>query len=318
MNGENEYKEQNKKKIENKIHNNSDIPYIEDYYYYVKTNKTLSTVYNYINYVINFLRFTNVDNPSNIKLLDYTKYMASLDDETPSYQIAVYSALKTYSEFLYANKLNDHHMTFVKRPKFYETQETKIRRENSYLTKDEVDTVLSSILSSDTKEVWKARDYAIILMLLTSGIRCSALFKLDIKSIDLNKGAIYVHEKGDNVREIFIPSKTVDAVSNWMKLRNINVADKNEALFISNQRSRLNQRSIYRITNKYGYIEGKTVHPHIFRSTFGSFLHEMSNGDLYFVQECMGHSNPKTTELYIRGRRDNIKEKARCIMSNYF
>ena len=36
-------------------------------------------------------------------------------------------------------------------------------------------------------------------------------------------------------------------------------------------------------------------------ATYGTTLYNATH-DLFFVQKNMGHSNPKTTELYIRGR----------------
>ena len=92
--------------------------------------------------------------------------------------------------------------------------------------------------------------------------------------------------------------------------------DENElALFISNRGTRMDQRSIDRVVSKYAQdIEGKHITPHKLRATYGTQLYASTN-DLYFVQSCMGHSNPKTTELYIRGQKDSSRKTASDIMS---
>ena len=54
------------------------------------------------------------------------------------------------------------------------------------------------------------------------------------------------------------------------------------------------------------YINGKNITPHKLRATYGTQLYNKT-GDIYFVQQCMGHTNPKTTELYVRERKQNTK-----------
>ena len=67
--------------------------------------------------------------------------------------------------------------------------------------------------------------------------------------------------------------------------------------------------------NKYSSnIKGKHITPHKLRATYGTQLYN-ATGDIYFVQECMGHSNPKTTEIYIRDTKNTTK-KASDIMKN--
>ena len=53
-------------------------------------------------------------------------------------------------------------------------------------------------------------------------------------------------------------------------------------------------------------IDGKNITPHKLRATYGTQLYNKT-GDIYFVQECMGHSNPKVTELYVRDKKENTK-----------
>lgn len=316
MRGVEEYKNKFKKRTENKILCNNDIEYLEDFYYFVKVKPKESTVYNYINYVINFLRFNNITKPEDLKLIHFTRYMAHIDDQKQSSQIAIYHALQKYSKFLSANKINEDYMSYVDRPEFYEDQETKSKREKSFLTEDEIKSIINSVMNSNKSDVWKQRDYTIILLLLTSGIRCSALYKLDVSDVNFSNNSIVVTEKRDNVREIILPVITMIELRKWIDLRNTLDVNNIDALFVSNQKSRMDSRSISRVSSKYGYIEGKSVHPHMYRSTFGTTMWKKS-GDLFLTQKSMGHSNPKTTELYIRGEDRAIKERTASIMEDY-
>ena len=64
----------------------------------------------------------------------------------------------------------------------------------------------------------------------------------------------------------------------------------------------------------FTYIEGKNITPHKLRATYGTQLYNKT-GDLYMVQECMGHSSPTTTELYIRGKKNKNAQAAAEIMT---
>lgn len=316
MKGTEEYKNKYKNMTEKRIAENSDLDYLKDFYYFVKVKPKATTVYNYIGAVINFMRYNNLTDPSDLKLIHFTRYMAHIDNLKQSTQIATYHALQKYSKFLVANKINEDFMAFIDRPEFYEDQETKEKRSNSYLTENEIRNIIKSIMSSNKSDIWKQRDYTIIILLLTSGLRCSAVYKLDINDINFDKNTITVTEKRDNVRNIIIPDITMDELAKWIKMRGLIDNIKTPAVFVSNQRSRMDQRSLYRITNKYGDIEGKRIHPHMYRSTFGTNVWKNS-GDLFLTQKSMGHSSPKTTELYIRGEDEAIMEKTANIAGNY-
>ena len=71
---------------------------------------------------------------------------------------------------------------------------------------------------------------------------------------------------------------------------------------------------MYLLIKKYSAgIDGKNITPHKLRATYGTQLYNKT-GDIYFVQDCMGHHSPKTTENYVREKKQNTK-KASDIMS---
>lgn len=312
MTGNEEYKEKFLDMAKNQVAEHNNIKYLDDFYYYLVNTKSPSTVYNYINYVVRFLEATNIEDPKEITFSSYNRYLATLINDTSSYRIAVHSALKRFSIFLAANEITKDYMASIDRPVLIETQKTKEKREKSILTDEDVKKAFSMVLSSNKSDIWKQRDYCILLVLLTTGIRCSALCKLDLQDFDMEKKTITVTEKRSKVRSIMLPQKTYDELVLWITLRN-SIKDLYEnALFVSNQKKRVNQRGIYRIVNKY-----TGQHPHSTRSTYGTTLYSNSE-DLYLTQQNMGQSNPKTTELYIRGKDNDVKRRAVDIIENCF
>ncbi len=315
MTGVEAYNDKYQKLAENLLrkHKNDDV--LSGYYYYILNSMSCSSAYSYLGYVTKFMESLGGKKASEINLLDYNKYMASHKSQTPSYHINLYNSLKKFSAYLKASGISQDYMESIKRPKYFVKQESKEKREKKYLSKDEISEFVTIVSETETDDIWKQRDLAMILLFLNSGIRCSALQKLDLKDINEKDPSISVTEKRDEVRKIFLSHDVMKQIKKWIELRN-NYGAKDEALFISRFHSRMTNQSIYNIVTKYGKeIDGKKVTPHALRASFGTNLYE-ATGDVYFVQQCMGHQNPKTTEIYIRGQNDKIGKRASAIMSS--
>lgn len=283
-------------------------------------DSSVSTKYNYLNHICMFMEKKD-KNPKELTFDDFNDYIASVaykEDGTKtssSYQITIYSALKRFCEFLYnSGRINENYMLYIKRPKAKESQTTVKKRENGYLTEKELRTFMLNVemptlsLKKIQSEEWDIRDKAIMLTFLSTGIRTSALRKLDIDDIDLKNKTMVVTDKGDEVRTYEIPEILCKSIAEWLECRNKLMAgyDSN-ALFISLRRERLSGKSIYNLVVKYAEcVPGKKISPHKLRATYGTQLYEKT-GDIYFVQDCMGHKDPKTTELYVRGKKKNTK-----------
>ena len=310
-------------KINNILNSNKEVEYLKSFYNYMGTKLSISTRYNYINYVLNFIKYLKYKDVSKINLDDYTEFIGTISECTPSYQIAVYSALKKFSKYLEAsNKNSMNPMQYIERPNPSEKQSTIIKRNNGFLEEKEIVKYLRNVTTGindkrKISEVWKIRDYSIIILFLNLGIRCSALYKLDVSSINFENKILITTEKRNKTREYELSDDVCNVLLNWLDVRKEILGDINEdALFISDRRTRIDNSSIYRIVNKYSKnIEGKNITPHKLRATYGTLLYNKTK-DLYFVQDRMGHVNPKTTELYIRGQKSNNGKKAADIMSS--
>lgn len=322
MSGIQDYNNKWEKKLNEKL---KEYPELVGYANYIKSTHALTTNYQYVCRVIEFLIFAN-KSLTDLSFDDYIIYLASCKRKTSSYQRTVYFALKRFSEYLvYSNKNNSNPMQQIKPPKNIESIETKQKREKGYLTKEEVGITLSTtktgIGSHRAKTIqkqWRERDLAIIYIFLSTGIRCSALIKLDINNINWEESTIIVVDKGSKIHKYILSENVKRILIEWIDKRNILLnGRKEDALFISNQRKRIGETAVYNIVKKYSSnIEGKRISPHKLRATYGTHLYNETR-DIKFVQDQMGHSNPKTTELYIRGNQDADRKKASDIMSKF-
>ena len=323
MKGTEAYELKYKNTIDKLIQNNPDKPYLRGFYNFMGSRLSISTKCDYIYYIISFINFNNKD-VKDLDLDDYTNFLSQIEDRTASYQISVYSGLKKFAKYLLASKKAiDNPMDHIERPKFVEKDTTIAKREVGYLDKKEIKKYLNAAKSGSgtvrakaRQENWKDRDLLIVMLLLSTGMRCSALYKLDVDSIDFENQVLTSNEKGDKVRTYDLSDELIIHINAWLNKRKELLGDIQEnALFISNQRSRMDQKSISRVVKKYSSdITNKNITPHKLRATYGTCLLKETN-DIYFVQECMGHANPKTTELYIRGQNNVIMERSASIMS---
>lgn len=299
-----------------------DQPYLKGFYYFLLSDgkRSYSGTYTYMFAVATFLDEMFITDPKEITLDVYTEYLVkAYSGKTTSYQILIYSALKLFSKYLKAKNINEHYMQYIGRPKFSETTETKEKREKGYMTPEEIKIFLNNIKKDNRSDCWKARNLAIATVLLNSGIRCAALQKLDINDVNFNDGSITVLEKGNKSRRIQLSDETMNYIRNWIIYRSELISGKvnEQALFISSRRSRITRNGIFKLIKKYGAtIEGKNITPHKTRASYGTYLYEKTH-DIYLVQKCMGHSNPKTTEMYIRGKQDDFTKKASELVSDF-
>lgn len=325
MKGTEEYNLTMEKKAKKIIEDNPDKPYLEGFYYYALSNMSYASAFNYLFYVYRFIKESDIKDVSKITMDTYTKYMYKTKNYTSSYRIAIYSSLKKFSVYLKANNYCENYMQFIPRPKFYETQQTKEKREIGYLTKSETKELLSSVPTKNKtrnrSNLWQTRDKAIILLFLNTGIRCAALYKLDIDDIDINQKTIRVLEKGEKARCININDVTMNTLLEWITFRNkymCNCGVKDEpALFISQRKERLGTYGIAKVIRDCSTsIENKHITPHKLRATYGTQLYNATH-DIYFVQSCMGHSSPIVTEKYIRGVKNDATKIASDLMSEF-
>lgn len=205
------------------------------------------------------------------------------------------SALRAFYNYLYEEKLvNENLFNKIPIPKIP-------KKLPNILTENELDYLFNSI---DITTVLGFRNYLILDMLYSLGLRVSELINLNIREVDLLRGEIKVFGKGRKDRILYLHKELSKNLSRYMKYeRAILLAKSNdksiENLLINYKGGALTQRGVRKILNEIIDKSGEhyKIHPHMLRHAFATSM--LNNGaDLKVVQELLGHKNLKTTQIY--------------------
>ena len=167
-------------------------------------------------------------------------------------------------------------------------------------------------------EGWEARDLLALRMLMETGMRVTALTEINIEDIDMENKSVQVVDKRGKIHHHPLHPDTIIILKDWLNSKKLVEdscnAEAQDALFISQKgKRRLAPEAINDIIKKYTSDLNKHITAHKFRGTYATTLYR-ATGDIYFVKECMGHTNVSTTQIYVEPKTDN-KEKALEIMS---
>ena len=136
-------------------------------------------------------------------------------------------------------------------------------------------------------------------MFYSSGLRLTELCNLNLNDLNLPDGMLRVTGKGNKTRDLPLGRMADQAIRAWMLQRNELPLKDFEAVFISQNGTRIRPRTIQQRVRMWGARQGIEipVSPHMLRHSFASHLLE-SSGELRSVQELLGHSNISTTQIY--------------------
>ncbi len=143
------------------------------------------------------------------------------------------------------------------------------------------------------------RDFAIMELFYSSGLRLSELASINLGQIDMDEAALIVTGKGNKTRVVPVGRYACQAIQRWMAIRGAMANEAEFALFVSQRGSRLSQRAIQQRLNHWSKELNlpQKIHPHMLRHSFATHLLE-SSGDLRAVQELLGHADISTTQIY--------------------
>lgn len=243
-------------------------------------NFSEKTIKLYSNHVKNFLEYSQDKGLNEKTVKDFAqKELKTKNPSTVAHQIF---AIQFFFDKVLKQKIN------IPRPKRNKTIP-------EILSIEEIKKMIDLTTNSKHKLILK--------LLYGCGLRSSEIVNLKKDDLKFNDELIHIRlAKGKKDRFVKIPS----SVSEELQLY-CNFLDS-EILFPSNRGGKLTTATIQAIveqSSKKARIK-KRVYPHLLRHSFATHLLEHGT-DLRIIQKLLGHSDVKTTQVYLQVSNQSIK-----------
>lgn len=155
------------------------------------------------------------------------------------------------------------------------------------------------------------RDVALLELLYGAGLRASEVASLTEDRVHTDLHVVRVMGKGSKERLVPIGQPAADAVTRYRhdcRPQLYRAELPTDRLLLSRTGRPLERVAVHQIVKRNAKRAGlKGVHPHTLRHSFATHL--LAGGaDLRVVQEMLGHSNIKTTQVYTHVDRSRLKE----------
>ena len=177
------------------------------------------------------------------------------------------------------------------------------------LTMEQVKKLFTHI---DTNSYLGIRNYCVYGFMYGLGLRVGEVHSMKIHDIDLKKKKVTVTGKGNKQRALHITDEMIGIITDWLSVRKqfLN-SDNNDNLFISKKGNPLAIRTIEdnfkKIIATLKINVSFNVTPHTLRHSFASHLND-EGVDILVLQKLLGHSTPRSTDIYIHPSEKKVRE----------
>lgn len=256
-----------------------------------------------LNHFINWLKANDIKQPKKEDIIRYKLYLKE-SNYAINTKNQYLKAVRHLFKWLNANSIYPNITDDIKG---FKDKSNTIKKDA--FNEEDIKKIISDI---DTNTIQGKRDKAIILLMLTGGLRINEVSLIDIRDIEVknNQYIVNIQSKGyqnknSNDRDTYIKiiKPVYDAIKDYLDTRVS--TNKYDALFVSTSNRALNKRltkqSLSQILkNRFrasGYDSDKLT-AHSIRHTTATMLLK-SGATLYKTQHHLRHKDPKTTEVYI-------------------
>lgn len=172
----------------------------------------------------------------------------------------------------------------------------------NYLDKEEVEAILAV---PDLQTRMGIRDYAMIQLMVATGVRVSELLGLRLQDLTLHPIAtIRVLGKGRRERVLPLWKTTSRILRKWLAVRGDPQVPE---LFLNGQDEPMTRWGVSNILKKHAQaaskqcpsLKVKQISPHVLRHSCAMMVLEATH-DIRKVALWLGHSSTQTTEIYVR------------------
>jgi len=178
-----------------------------------------------------------------------------------------------------------------------------------------IDEAIRFIESPDQETDLGKRDRAMLELMYATGVRVAELTTLNLADVDFGNQLVRVTGKRRKQRIVPFGEPAGLAIRDYLGVRdkflfNAAISKRDEeALFLNYQGTRITNRSVGRMVEKYIRLCAgmHNISPHALRHSFATHLLD-SGADLRDIQELLGHARLSTTQIYTHVSMEKLVE----------
>ena len=170
--------------------------------------------------------------------------------------------------------------------------------------------IAAMLHSLDIASIKGMRDYCMISLLISSGIRVSELINVKTNDFSEKMRQIKIIGKGNKERIIPLDDITCKLIHDYLNSARLALNKKKSVyIFLTEKGEKISRENFYRILSHISLKAGikASVSPHKLRHTYATTLLE-GGADLRSIQELLGHSNLVTTTIYTHIANEKLVE----------
>lgn len=252
-----------------------------------RRNYSQNTINNYTSCLKSFFSQSTKDHPKNINEGDIKQFLVKMNE--PNTQRNYHSAIKMFYNICLGQKNKFKYIPYAK----------KNHKLPIVLSVDEIQRMF---------DVCENKKHKVILALLYScSLRVSELINLRWTDIDRSRMIInIVQAKGKKDRQVGLNEKLIELLTDyWYQYKSI--------IYVLNGQgssAKYSERSVGEVVKQISAKAGignKRIYTHLMRHTSATHMVE-SGVDINLVQKLLGHSNVKTTNIYLHISHNHISK----------
>lgn len=235
-------------------------------------------------------------NTSDLK--DYLVFRSSANELSSRTSAKIITVLRSFFSYVLAEKMRSDNPTEL-------LPKNRIHKKLPQVI--DYDCVESILNCMDESDVLGLRDRTMFELIYSCGLRVSECINLKITDYYRTEQRIVVLGKGDKQRMIPVGDVAKDYLERYLNEVRPSLCSKTSEkhIFLSRRGTMLSREDVWNRLKKYAKTAGVYSKVHTLRHSFATHL--LQNGaDLRSVQELLGHSDIRTTEIYTHVNTDDL------------
>lgn len=267
---------------------------------------SFATTKRYQENISNFMNSTNISHIEEVnEKLMYQFFLngrVSKNWKPQTFRTYYMSLLVFFRWCVKHNHLEDNYVKYIQLPKNTKPLPKKLSRQ-------EASRLLELCFNYPyTQKFVRYRNYALFSMFLYTGLRKNELLNLRLSDVDIENQTVFVKGKGNKERIIPMNSKLTYALEQYLQKRKAQKKTCPEFFTSSNRNLGFTDSGLKRLVLLMRKELGIDFKVHELRHTFATLMLE-GGCDIYSLSKMMGHSDIKTTTIYLSATAEHLRSQ---------